>query len=99
MKKYFSDLLLLLPLFAFSQGVIEGKIIDGEFNDILPFANIQLKQISPSESVDGTTSDFDGKFLFEELAKGQYELEVSFVGYNTKKITGINIAEDSKSAF
>ncbi|MGB2215728.1 MAG: carboxypeptidase-like regulatory domain-containing protein [Flavobacteriaceae bacterium] len=97
MKKYFSDLLLLLPLFAFSQGVIEGKIIDGEFNDILPFANIQLKQISPSESVDGTTSDFDGKFLFEELAEGQYELEVSFVGYNTKKITGINIAEDSQS--
>ena len=97
MKKHFLYLLLLAPLFAFSQGVIEGKIIDGDFNDILPFANIQLKQISPYPTVDGTTSDFDGKFLFEELPEGQYELEVSFVGYNTKKITGINITADALS--
>ena len=37
-------LLLLIPLnYIFSQSVITGKVVDGEFNDFLPFANIFLQ--------------------------------------------------------
>lgn len=89
MKNITIVLSCLFAFFGFSQRSIEGKIVDGDFNDILPFANIQLIQISPSEKTDGTTSDFDGKFEFYNLTDGEYELEISFVGYNTKRITGI----------
>ena len=40
----------------FSQGKITGKIFDGDANDVLPFANINVKNTNL-----GTTSDFDGK--------------------------------------
>ena len=97
MIKHILHILLIAPIFGFAQGVIEGRIVDGEFNDVLPFANIQLMQISPFQEVVGTTSDFDGKFLFDELSEGEYELEVSFVGYVTKKITDIKIIGNTKN--
>ena len=97
MIKHILHILLITPIFGFAQGVIEGRIVDGEFNDVLPFANIQLMQISPFQVVVGTTSDFDGKFLFDELSEGEYELEVSFVGYVTKKITDIKIIGNTKN--
>ena len=97
MKKSLLYLFIVAPLVVFSQRVLEGKIIDGDFNDILPFANVQLRQLSPIESVDGTTSDFDGNFQFRDLPDGKYELEVSFVGYNTKKITDIELSGDNFS--
>ena len=97
MIKHILHILLITPIFGFAQGVIEGRIVDGEFNDVLPFANIQLIQISPFQEVVGTTSDFDGKFLFDELSEGEYELEVSFVGYVTKKITDIKIIGNTKN--
>ena len=91
MKKLTLFVCCLFTIVGYAQHTIEGKVIDGEFSDILPFANIQLIQIAPAESTDGTTSDFDGNFEFADLADGEYELEVSFVGYNKKRITGITI--------
>ena len=86
MIKHILHILLITPIFGFAQGVIEGRIVDGEFNDVLPFANIQLMQISPFQVVVGTTSDFDGKFLFDELSEGEYELEVSLWVMSPKKL-------------
>jgi len=97
---------ILLLLFCFSsiglmaQFSVEGKVIDGDFNDVLPFANIQLIQISNGSAVNysGTTSDFDGKFIFEDLPVGQYELEFSFVGYETKRITDIIVGSNNPNS-
>ena len=58
MKRTLILLLLIIPLNCiFSQSVITGKVVDGEFNDFLPFANIVL-QSNEGEFIDGTTSDF-----------------------------------------
>ena len=95
MKKVITIICSFLALAGYSQGTIEGKIIDGDFNDILPFANIQLIQVNPQQNVGGTTSDFDGNFEFYNLSNGEYELEVSFVGYNKKRITGIVINDQN----
>ena len=55
-------LLLLIPLnYIFSQSVITGKVVDGEFNDFLPFANIVL-QSNEGEFIDGTSTDFEGSY-------------------------------------
>ena len=69
---------------AFLTG-LENGVIDGDFNEPLPFANILLK-----ETGEGVTSDFDGKYSFE-LEQGTYTLQFSFVGYETKIITEIQV--------
>lgn len=70
---------------SFSQGKVTGTVIDGDFNEPLPFANILVKGTTK-----GTTSDFEGKYELE-LEEGTYTLVFSFVGYETKEITDVVI--------
>ncbi|UGU16688.1 TonB-dependent receptor [Sinomicrobium kalidii] len=71
---------------AGQEGTITGKVMDGEFDDILPFANIVLKG-----TTNGTTSDFDGLYTLNVEA-GTHTIVFSFVGYETKEITGVEVA-------
>ncbi|GEQ85143.1 outer membrane protein [Patiriisocius marinistellae] len=64
---------------------LAGIINDGEFNDVLPFANIIVK-----DTQTGTTTDFDGKYSLD-LEPGSYTIVYSFVGYQTKEITDVVI--------
>ncbi|MEC9135387.1 MAG: carboxypeptidase-like regulatory domain-containing protein, partial [Bacteroidota bacterium] len=81
----FPILSFFIPFYALAQIGITGTVIDGDFNEPLPFANILLK-----ETGEGVTSDFDGKYSFE-LDEGTYTLQFSFVGYETKIITEIQV--------
>ncbi len=88
MKKFLFLLIsLLFSQIIFSQTGVSGTINDGEFNDVLPFANIIVK-----DTQKGTTSDFEGKYNLE-LEPGSYTLVFSFVGYQTKEITNVIVSE------
>lgn len=74
--------------FAFGQqGTVRGKIMDGEFNDVLPFANVSV-----SGTTVGTTTDFDGDYTLD-LNEGTYTLLFSFVGYSSQQVTEVVIEE------
>ena len=93
MKNTLLVVLLFLSQFAFSQtGTVTGTVNDGEYNDVLPFANIIVKGTQT-----GTTSDFEGKYTLE-LKPGTYTLAYSFVGYQSKEITDIIISENESTA-
>ena len=94
MKKTLIALILLSTNFTFSQSVITGKVIDGEFNELLPFENVLLLT-AEGENIDGTSTDFDGAFTFEVL-KGTYILEFSFVGYDSKRITDVIVGQNEE---
>ncbi len=79
---------LLFSYIALGQIGITGTVIDGDFNEPLPFANILVQ-----ETGTGVTSDFDGKYSFE-LPAGTYSIQFSFVGYETKIITEIEVGGD-----
>lgn len=86
--KQFKQLITLFFLiftgFTFAQtGIVSGTIMDSEFNDVLPYANVVVKGTTK-----GTTTDFDGKYALE-LAEGTYTIQYSFVGYETKEITDV----------
>ncbi|WP_109302330.1 TonB-dependent receptor [Aquimarina sp. AU474] len=85
-KKTLCALLILgATMSTFAQGKITGKVIDGETNDVLPFANISVKDASI-----GSTSDFDG--LYEiNVEPGTYTIVFSFVGYETKEVSGVEV--------
>ncbi len=91
MENIFTSLFVFITTLSFSQSVITGTVIDGEFNDPLPFANVILKNSTDASFIEGITTDFDGKFLFE-VVDGTYLIELSYVGYETQQITEINIA-------
>jgi outer membrane receptor protein involved in Fe transport len=82
-KKLTNFFIFTVPSLFFAQSVITGTVIDGEFQEPLPFANVIV-----TENNDGTTTDFDGKYAIE-LSPGVYSLTFSFVGYETLKITDI----------
>ncbi|WP_373941560.1 TonB-dependent receptor [Polaribacter sejongensis] len=64
-------------IFANAQSLtLKGKVVD-EHNESLPGATILVK-----ENNKGTSTNFDGKFQLN-LLKGDYTIQVSFIGYNT----------------
>ena len=77
---------LLFSSLVFSQnGIVRGTIIDSDFQDPVPFANIIVK-----ETGTGTTSDFDGNYEIY-LEDGSYTLQFSYLGYKTVEISDIII--------
>ena len=75
---------ILFISYSFSQNsIIRGTIIDADFQDPIPFANILVK-----ETGTGTTSDFDGNFEIY-LDEGSYTLQFSYIGYKTIEISEV----------
>ncbi|MCP4310480.1 MAG: TonB-dependent receptor, partial [Bacteroidetes bacterium] len=63
--------------------VIRGTIVDSESQAAIPFATISIHTL---ESPIGTTSDENGVFRLENVPIGRHNLNVSFVGFETKVI-------------
>lgn len=78
-------------LFA-QQGALQGKVIDKETREPVPFANIILE--NRGSQVGGATSDFDGNYQIKPINPGQYDLKATFVGYKTVLIQGMIIGGD-----
>ena len=63
----------------FYPGVVRGTIVDAKTGEALPFVAVVLKRNGKKEAV--ATTDFDGIFVINKIPAGEYELEVSYVGY------------------
>jgi hypothetical protein len=83
---------ILLPALAqVGQGTIKGKITD-DGGEPVPFANVTL--YNGSDQILGTTTDFDGEYVLKPIPPGAYDLQVSYVGYQTKRITDVIVNSD-----
>ena len=86
--------ILLLSIFIlifstfYAQSKIIGKVIDEEFNETMPFANVLVKGTNI-----GVTTDFDGNYSIN-VQPGTYTLVFSFVGYRTKELTDIKVGQN-----
>ncbi|MGA8854203.1 MAG: TonB-dependent receptor [Christiangramia sp.] len=66
-------------------GSIAGKLSDREMSgEPLPFANVLIKGTTK-----GTTSDYDGLYILENLEPGTYTIVFSFVGYETLEVPDV----------
>lgn len=99
LKNGFLFLLLSLlgtnsPLFAQAQtGNIIGIIKDSESGDLVAGATVAIVGTSNI-----TRSTAEGSFQFKSVPVGQYNLRVSFVGYQQTQIDGIIIQNDSETS-
>jgi TonB-linked SusC/RagA family outer membrane protein len=74
-------ILLLLPLFVFSQGKIVSGVVNDDMGGPLPGATVQVKG---SESI-GSITDFDGKFTIA-LKAGETKIIISYVGFESIEV-------------
>ncbi len=77
---FFLLLIFLYPVVSFAQqGAIRGRVYDGNTNEGIPFVNLIIEGTTI-----GSTTDFDGNFLFTGINPGFIRLRVSAVGYETR---------------
>lgn len=79
MKKITKLIIFLCSITIFSQVKIGGVVVDQQ-NETIPFTNVVFVG-----STVGTVSDENGKFYLES-DESYSEIEISFIGYKTKKI-------------
>ncbi len=79
LRSFLSILVLLASIVSvYGQTVIEGKVIDAESGDPIPFANVVIKGTNI-----GSPTDFDGFYRIEGEAESD-TLWVSYIGYEKK---------------
>ena len=74
-----------------STGSLEGKITDQGNKQPLMFATVSLYKTGSATPETGTETDLDGNYSISNLDPGKYDIEVSYVGYSSQKITGVTI--------
>ncbi len=72
---------------------LSGTIADSSNAKGVEFANIALYNKATNKLVDGAVADEKGKFSIIELADGNYKIEISFLGFNSKTIDNIKIVD------
>ncbi len=91
MKRVLTMLVLAQTLWisAYAQGgKIAGKILDASNGDALIGCNVSIVGTKL-----GTTTDLDGNFIIAKIPAGKYSVEISYISYNKKIVTNINVTE------
>lgn len=81
---------VVLPL-ALSAYTISGRVTDKESEPMIQ-ASVRLLSGRDSTVVKGVITDADGNFIFQNVKRGRYKVETSYVGYNTE-ITPVRVAD------
>ncbi|HEX4888412.1 MAG TPA: carboxypeptidase regulatory-like domain-containing protein, partial [Luteibaculaceae bacterium] len=94
-KLYLLFLSVVLSLSASAQvgsGTIKGKLLDQNTGEPVPLANVVAKR--NGVVVSGAQTDFDGVYVIKPLEPGRYDVEASFAGFATKRVSGVLVNSD-----
>ena len=81
----FAALLCVADGLAQETGVLEGRIV-GDDGEVLANANLELKSAALSQPR-GTASEVDGSYRVTGLPAGEYQVTITFIGYETQVAT------------
>jgi hypothetical protein len=79
----FSCFVFSFPVFGQGNKTVSGIIIDAGTKNPVEFATVAL-QNQEGKILDGATCDNQGNFSIQKVAPGNYNLSVSFIGYQTR---------------
>jgi len=68
---------------------ISGQIIDETTEEPVMFASVALYK--DGIVVCGAETDLDGRYVLKNIERGTYDIEPTFIGYEVKRVTGINV--------
>jgi len=69
-----------------TKGRIEGIVLDKQTRAPLPAVNIIIKG-----TYMGAATDMNGQYFIKNISPGQYDLEVSIIGYKIQLKTGVKV--------
>jgi outer membrane receptor protein involved in Fe transport len=81
---------------AFTQSQISGRIQDHSTQKGIEYASIVLFSQKDSVFIDGTISDQEGKFSFENSSPGRYYIIASFMGFGPASSGGFELSRNQK---
>src|SRR5688572_17426715 len=95
-------LLLVAPSFQVQAqnqgpGQVGGKLLEPATKEPIGFATVGLFTAKDSSQVGATTSNEAGFFQLQNLSYGNYYLNISLVGYNSKKLSNLTISAENPS--
>lgn len=99
MKHYLKKLFLCTLFLCANQAIfaqLTGTVLDKEDATPLEYATVALYSQAPKKLITGVVTDINGLFYFDKLKSGIYSIEISFIGYQPKKIENIVFSEDKK---
>jgi hypothetical protein len=86
-------IILFLIIFSVNEAIcqevtqtIRGVVVDKDSRITLPGASLVIADSDPQI---GTVTDFNGKFHFDKLPVGRYDIIVSYVGYETSTVSNV----------
>jgi len=94
-RRLLTVVLLFVSLAVAAQtrpGSLKGKVKDKVTGETIPFANVMIKQGGVLVRV--VTTDMDGNYNINPVQPGNYDMEVSFLGYATFKLSGVVVYAD-----
>jgi outer membrane receptor protein involved in Fe transport len=79
-------------------GRVSGTVVDAQKQEPVQFATVTLIDTKSGKPVDGAMTDEKGKFTLNRVTDGDYRLEVTFIGFETRTVPNIAIS-DRKSVY
>lgn len=70
---------------------LQGRIVEGINDEPLEYATAALFNQEDGALITGVITDTEGNFIIDQLKRGIYYLEASFIGYQIKTIRDIKI--------
>lgn len=77
------------------KGKISGVLKDSLTGQPISYATLSMKKTGKSKIINGALSEDDGSFNFTEVTPGDYEIEISFIGYSTKVLSNVETTKKS----
>lgn len=88
-------LLVIISATGFAQGTgkISGTVTDKKTGETLIGVTVKI-----ANTVKGSSTDVEGRYLIIGLTPGKYIVQASYVGYSTKNITEIEVKANASAA-
>jgi ferric enterobactin receptor len=71
------------------KGRISGVVVDSISGEALEFATLVLLQTNDGQQLNGGITEPDGSFKITDVKNGTYDLDISFIGYESRLIKGV----------
>jgi TonB-dependent receptor len=88
-------LLVIISATGFAQGTgkISGTVTDKKTGETLIGVTVKI-----ANTVKGSSTDVEGRYLITGITPGKYIVQASYVGYSTKNITEIEVKANASAA-